>query len=84
MIHVFKENSPSLEEAQNLVGGFVQMVKSPINKSWQILVNEEGLLLGLPMNDEATALAGTGHRWRCCSVKKEKHDGLKQLLSRRF
>jgi hypothetical protein len=60
MIHVFKENSPSLEEAQNLVGGFVQMVKSPINKSWQILVNEEGLLLGLPMNDEATALVGTG------------------------
>jgi hypothetical protein len=60
MIYVFKENSPSLEEAQNLVGGFVQMVKSPINKSWQILVNEEGLLLGLPMNDEATALVGTG------------------------
>ena len=60
MIHVFEERAPTLEEAQKLVGGLVQLVYSPENPDWQILVNEEGLLHGLPMNEEATKLCGTG------------------------
>ena len=36
------------------------MVRSPTNPDIQILVNEEGLLKGLPFNEEATELCGTG------------------------
>ncbi len=60
MIHVFEDRRPSLQEAQELVGGLVQMVRSPTKQGWQILVNEEGLLDGLPFNDEATKICGTG------------------------
>lgn len=60
MIHVFEDRRPSLEEAQGLVGGLVEMVRSPTHQDWQILVNEEGLLEGLPFNDEATKICGTG------------------------
>jgi hypothetical protein len=60
MIHVFEDRRPSLQEAQELVGGLVQMVHSPTHQDWQILVNEEGLLEGLPFNEEATKLCGTG------------------------
>ena len=60
MIHVFEDRRPSLQEAQELVGGLVQMVRSPTKQDWQILVNEEGLLADLPFNDEATKICGTG------------------------
>ncbi len=60
MIHVFEDQKPSLEEAQGLVGGLVEMVRSPTHQDWQILVNEEGLLDGLPFNEEATKICGTG------------------------
>jgi len=60
MIHVFEDRRPSLEEAQGLVGGLVEMVRSPTHQDWQILVNEEGLLEGLPFNEEATKICGTG------------------------
>tara|TARA_R100000935_G_scaffold35163_1_gene55935 strand:- start:684 stop:911 length:228 start_codon:yes stop_codon:yes gene_type:complete len=60
MIHVFEDKKPTLDEAQALVGGLVEMVRSPDNSDIQILVNEEGLLTGLPFNKEATDLCGTG------------------------
>lgn len=60
MIHVFNEKAPSLERAQELVGGLVEMVRSPTNPEIQILVNEEGLLRGLPFNEEASRLCDTG------------------------
>lgn len=60
MIYVFDKLPPSLEVAQELVGGLVQLVHSPENPDWQILVNEEGLLHGLAMNEEATEMCGTG------------------------
>jgi len=60
MITVFEDNQPTLEEAQKIVGGLVEMVHSPSEPDWQILVNEEGLLTGLPFNAEATELCGTG------------------------
>ena len=60
MMHVFEDRSPTLSEAQELVGGLVELVHSPEHKDWQILVNEEGLLHGLPFNEEATKLCGTG------------------------
>ena len=60
MIHVFEDQKPSLEEAQGLVGGLVEMVRSPTHQDWQLIVNEEGLLDGLPFNEEATKICGTG------------------------
>ena len=60
MITVFEDRQPTLAEAQEIVGGLVEMVRSPTKPDWQILVNEEGLLEGLPFNAEATELCGTG------------------------
>ena len=60
MITVFEDNQPTLQEAQKIVGGLVEMVHSPSEPDWQILVNEEGFLTGLPFNAEATELCGTG------------------------
>ena len=60
MITVIEDRQPTLEEAQKIVGGYVEMVHSPTEPEWQILVNEEGLLEGLPFNAEATKLCGTG------------------------
>ena len=60
MLHFFKDKQPTLEEAQQIVGGLVEMVRSPTKPDWQILVNEEGLIEGLPFNEEATELCGTG------------------------
>lgn len=60
MITVFENNQPTLQEAQKIVGGLVELVRSPENPDWQVLVNEEGLIEGLPFNKEATELCGTG------------------------
>jgi|TARA_S200002703_G_scaffold75701_1_gene65313 hypothetical protein len=60
MIKTFEHQKPTLEEVQEIVGGYVEMVHSPSNSEIQILVNEEGLLTGLPFNKEATELCGTG------------------------
>ena len=48
MITVMEDKKPTLEEAQKIVGGLVEMVHSPKQPDWQILVNEEGLLRDLP------------------------------------
>tara|TARA_R110002094_G_scaffold78340_1_gene84690 strand:+ start:18811 stop:19038 length:228 start_codon:yes stop_codon:yes gene_type:complete len=47
---------PTLEEAQKFVGGTVEMVYLP--HGGQMLVNEEGLLRNLEVNDMATRIAG--------------------------
>ena len=60
MIHVFEDRAPTLKEAQELVGGLVQLVHSPEHRDWQILIDEEGMLKGLPLNEEATKLCATG------------------------
>ena len=60
MITIFENNQPTLQEAQKIVGGLVELVRSPENPDWQVLVNEEGLIEGLPFNKEATELCGTG------------------------
>jgi hypothetical protein len=47
---------PSLETAQGLVGGWVEMLT--LANGDQMLVNEEGLIHNLPHNPIASALAG--------------------------
>ena len=49
MITTFEDRKPTLEEAQGIVGGYVEMVLLPKDINVQVLVNEEGLLEDLPV-----------------------------------
>lgn len=44
----------TLEELQKAVGGYIEIV--PIDKEYSLVVNEEGKLMGLPINEVATRL----------------------------
>ena len=48
------KDEPDLESAQKFVGGMVQGIEFP-NGDYMIM-NEEGKLMGLPLNPEATTL----------------------------
>ena len=48
------EDTPTLKEAQDFVGGMVECVTWPNGDL--LIVNEEGKLMGLPLNPEATML----------------------------
>ena len=48
------KDEPNLESAQKFVGGMVQGIEFP-NGDYMIM-NEEGKLLGLPVNETATKL----------------------------
>lgn len=50
---------PSLEEAQKFVGGNVELIT--LTGDRQMLVNEEGLIEDLPINDEATHMASSAN-----------------------
>ena len=47
----------TLEQMQEVVGGFIELVLSPAARQYFMVVNEEGKLTGLPINYGATALA---------------------------
>ena len=47
---------PTLETLQSDVGGYIELVE--LDNGDQLIVNEEGLLLSLPFNQNASALAG--------------------------
>ncbi len=55
------KDEPDLKQAQEFVGGMVQGIEFP-NGDYMIM-NEEGKLLGLPLNEEATKL------WRSTFTK---------------
>ena len=55
------KDEPTLESAQEFVGGMVQGIQFP-NGDYMIM-NEEGKLLGLPVNEDATRL------WRATFTK---------------
>ena len=48
------KNEPTLKEAQKFVGGYGEGITFP-NGDY-LIINEEGKLIGLPLNPEATAL----------------------------
>lgn len=58
MLHFFKEKPPTLEEAQAIVGGLVEMVPLMNPENMQLLINEEGLMHDLPVNTQASMIAG--------------------------
>ena len=49
-----EKNTPTLKEAQDFVGGYVECIGWPNGDL--LIVNEEGKLKGLPLNPEATTL----------------------------
>ena len=49
-----EKNTPSLKEAQVFVGGMVECITFPNGDV--LIINEEGKLIGLPLNPEATLL----------------------------
>jgi len=48
------KDEPTLKSAQEFVGGYVEGISFP-NGDY-LIVNEEGKLIGLPINEEATKL----------------------------
>jgi hypothetical protein len=48
-----RADRPTLQEAQEFVGGYIEVIHTPAGD--QVLVNEDGLMLDLPANDEARA-----------------------------
>lgn len=52
------EDKPSLPDAQGIVGGYVELVRPAHNPHIQLLVNEDGRIFDLPVNHEASRLAG--------------------------
>lgn len=56
MLTILEHTRPTLREAQAIVDGYVELVQ--LASGDQLLVNEEGLLRGLPLNEKASALAG--------------------------
>jgi len=47
----------SLDELQKFVGGYIEFVGTPMGDK-SFIVNEEGLLMGLPVNEMVSSLAG--------------------------
>ena len=54
-------DEPTLEEAQEFVGGYVEGITFP-NGDY-LIINEEGKLMNLPLNSEATMM------WRATFTK---------------
>lgn len=46
----------SLEEMQEMVGGYIEMIRPPSRTGALIICNEEGKMIGLPYNKLATAM----------------------------
>jgi hypothetical protein len=55
-VGLFDKVEPTLEQAQSLVGGYVEKITLPNGDA--LLINEEGLLKKLELNITATDLAG--------------------------
>ena len=54
----FETKPPTLQEAQDIVGGYVEMTYSATQPDVQILINEDGISLALGANPAATILCG--------------------------
>ena len=50
------DHRPSLKEAQKIVGGYIELVKSTLDANKTLVVNEDGFPLGLKPNPGASEL----------------------------
>ena len=67
------KHEPGLKSAQEFVGGNVECITFPNGDV--LIVNEEGKLMGLPLNPEGTAL------WRMTFTKEEYAFGYDDWVS---
>ena len=67
-----EKNTPTLKEAQDFVGGYVECITFPNGDL--LIVNEEGKLMQLPLNPEATAL------WRMTFTKQNYVTGYNDFV----
>ena len=67
-----KKNTPTLKEAQDFVGGMVECITWPNGDL--LIVNEEGKLMQLPLNPEATLL------WRMTFTKDKYATGYNDFV----
>ena len=51
------KDEPNLKEAQKFVGGYVEGITFP-NGDY-LIINEEGKIMGLPLNEQASKLCNT-------------------------
>lgn len=52
-------HKPTLDEAQEIVGGWIELVHRTVGNptfTGQMIVNEEGLMRGLPINKKGTEI----------------------------
>ena len=72
---IIKDNKdePDLKTAQDFVGGYVECITFPNGDV--LIVNEEGKLMGLPLNPEGTAL------WRMTFTKDKYAFGYDDWVS---
>ena len=68
-----KKNEPQYKAVSDFVGGMVECVSFPNGDL--LLLNEEGKLMGLPLNPEATAL------WRAHFTKETHINGYDDWVS---
>jgi len=54
MLKLIEDYSPSLEELQKLVGGYIEV--QTLRNGDSLVINEEGMMQNLPINKEATTL----------------------------
>ena len=54
MLKYIEDYEPSLEELQKLVGGYIEV--HTLRNGDSLIMNEEGLMQNLPINQEATKL----------------------------
>ena len=70
------KDEPNLEQAQEFVGGMVEGITFP-NGDY-LIINEEGKLMGLPLNSEATMM------WRATFTKDKYAFGYDDFELRLF
>lgn len=70
-VTVFEKTEPTLKEAQNLVGGYVERIG--LKNGDVMLVNEEGLISNLEVNSEASNLVGMPIVGNVVVVKNSKN-----------
>ena len=68
-----EKNTPTLKEAQDFVGGMVECITFPNGDL--LIINEEGKLMQLPLNPEATLL------WRMTFTKDKYAFGYDDWVS---
>jgi len=54
MLKLIEDYSPSLEELQKLVGGYIEV--QTLRNGDSLVINEEGMMQNLPINKEASKL----------------------------